>query len=74
MKKAFTKKELDEFRRLVEMAESPVQMDRINSRLEQPKFIEKHGREKCDLMFKVLVRELQKSKNARSAGSDPNPS
>lgn len=67
MKKAFTKKELDEFRRLVEMAESPVQMDRINSRLEQPKFIEKHGREKCDLMFKVLCRELTTSESVPSA-------
>ena len=59
-KKAFTKKELDEFRKLVEMAESPRQMDRINARLEQPKFVEKHGKEKCDLMFKVLLREVGK--------------
>jgi hypothetical protein len=53
----YTKKELAEFRRLVRKAESQRQMDRIEARLEQPKFIEKHGREKCDAMFEELMRE-----------------
>ena len=53
-KKPYTVAEYRKFKRLVEMAESRVQMDRINSRLQMPKFIEEVGREKCDLMFKVL--------------------
>jgi hypothetical protein len=53
----YTKSELDEFRRLVELGESLRQMDRIESRLELPKFIERVGREKCEGMFKELQRE-----------------
>lgn len=52
--KPYTAAEFRKFKRLVEMAESRVQMDRINARFEQKKFIEQVGREKCDLMFKVL--------------------
>jgi hypothetical protein len=39
------------------MAESPRQMDRIKARLEQPKFIERVGKDKCDLMFEELKKE-----------------
>lgn len=53
----YTTDELDEFRRLVEQAESRDQMDRIKSRLDMPKFIERVGREKCDAMFAVLKAE-----------------
>lgn len=53
----YTQKELKEFRRLVELGESLQQMDRIESRLEMPKFIERVGREKCDAMFEQLKRE-----------------
>jgi len=53
----YTKEELDEFRRLVELGESIQQMDRINSRLRMPKFIERVGRDKCEEMFEVLKRE-----------------
>jgi hypothetical protein len=54
----YTQKELKEFRRLVELGESLQQMDRIESRLEMPKFIERVGREKCDAMFEQLKREV----------------
>jgi hypothetical protein len=55
----FTDAELNEFRDLVEKGESLQQLDRIESRLEMPKFIERVGREKCDAMFEVLKRELR---------------
>jgi len=45
-----------EFERLSDMSSSQDQMDRINARLEFPKFIEKHGRELCDEMFAELKR------------------
>jgi hypothetical protein len=55
----YTDEELKEFRRLVQMGESSRQMDRIESRLEIPRFIEKVGRQKCDEMFEVLKAELK---------------
>lgn len=54
----YTKSELDEFRELVEKGESCHQMDRIHSRLDMPKFIERVGKDKCDEMFKELQAEL----------------
>lgn len=54
----YTDGELSEFRDLVEAGESPQQLERIRSRLDMPRFIERVGREKCDAMFKVLVAEL----------------
>lgn len=54
----YTEEDLNEFRNLVELGESKNQMDRINSRLKMPAFIEKHGKEKCDAMFKVLLDEI----------------
>ena len=56
-KKLYTNKQLDEFRRLVEMGESLHQMDRIESRLEMRKFVERVGRDVCDAMFEVLKKE-----------------
>lgn len=53
----YTEKEYKEFSRLVRMAESQDQMDRINARLEQPKFIQEHGTEKCDVMYERLCNE-----------------
>lgn len=55
----YTQAELKQFRRLVELGESLRQMDRIESRLRMPKFIERVGREKCDAMFEVLKAELE---------------
>ncbi|HLL28561.1 MAG TPA: hypothetical protein VKT73_13035 [Xanthobacteraceae bacterium] len=56
-KKPYTKKQLDEFDYLTWMASSSDQMDRIRARLEMPRFIEKHGKEKCELMFAELKRQ-----------------
>lgn len=60
MRAKYTKRQLDEFRRLVELGESSNQMDRIESRLKMPKFVAKVGREKCDAMFEVLKKEASK--------------
>lgn len=50
----YTDEEIKEFTRLVELGESKNQIDRIKSRQDMPKFIQKHGKEKCDLMFKKI--------------------
>jgi len=55
----YSKEELDEFRGLVEAGESRIQMERIRSRLDMPKFIERVGKDKCDIMFKELEKELK---------------
>ncbi len=55
----YTEQELDEFRDLVEAGESQSQTERIRSRMDMPKFIEKVGREKCDAMFEVLKQEIK---------------
>lgn len=51
---SWTKAEITEFDRLVEMTSSRDQVTRIKARMEMPKFIEKHGKEKCDAMFSHL--------------------
>ena len=56
----YTQEELDEFRELVELAESRLQMDRIEARIQTPKFVERVGKEKCNAMFEVLKEELNK--------------
>lgn len=50
----WTPEELAEFKRLVKWSSSRHQMDRINSRIEMPKFIATHGKEKCDAMWAHL--------------------
>lgn len=55
----YTEEELNELRELVELGESSHQMDRIHSRLDMPKFIERVGKEKCDAMFEVLKQEIE---------------
>jgi hypothetical protein len=55
----YTKADLDEFRELVELGESKLQLDRITSRLEMPRFIKKHGEQKCNAMFEVLKKGLE---------------
>lgn len=59
MSEQYTKDELDEFRELVEKGESQYQMDRIDSRLEMPKFVARVGKAKCDVMFEVLKKEIE---------------
>jgi len=50
----YTQEEFTEFTRLVELLESCNNLDRIEGRIYMPKFVETHGKEKCDLMFKEL--------------------
>lgn len=50
----FTETEFKQFFRLVNMSGSANQMDRINSRLEMPKFIESVGRKTCDKMWSLI--------------------
>ena len=52
----YTKDELKEFDRLTNELSSHNQVARIGARMDIKKFIEKHGKEKCDAMF----AELQK--------------
>jgi hypothetical protein len=54
----YTKAELKKFRKLVMMGESPIQMERIKSRLQMPGFVERVGREKCDAMFEILKKGI----------------
>lgn len=63
--KEYTKEELDEFRKLVEKSESHDQVSRIRSRLDMPNFIERVGREKCDVMFQVLLKEIERKPRGR---------
>lgn len=49
-----TAEEIKEFDRLLCMTESPHQMTRISGRLDMKKFIDLHGREKCDSMFEKV--------------------
>ena len=51
---SYTVEEFEEFKLLVEMSESSNQIDRIESRLEMPKFIGKVSRQRCDEMFEFL--------------------
>ena len=60
MTTAYSKEELDEFRELVEAGESRQQLERIRSRLNMPKFIERVGRDKCEVMFEALKAEYAK--------------
>ncbi len=55
---SYTEADLREFRKLVQGVESLNQLTRIAARLDMPKFIEKHGKEKCDAMFEILKKEL----------------
>lgn len=53
----FTEEQYQEFKGLVEMTSSRDQMDRINARVNMPKFIEKHTKALCDEMYKRLCKE-----------------
>lgn len=50
----FTREQFGKFFKLVNMGCSSDQMDRINSRLDMPKFIKEVGRDKCDEMYKLI--------------------
>ena len=53
----WTKEDLREFKKLVDMSGSRNQMMRIEARIQMPKFIEKHGQEKCDAMWAHINKE-----------------
>lgn len=59
--KPFTEQDLAEFDRIISLCDSRQQMDRIIGRGEMREFIEKHTKEKCDLMFAELERRDKKS-------------
>lgn len=60
MSEAWTEDELKEFKRLSELSGSRHQMDRIDARIEMPKFVEKHGKEKCNAMWAHLTAKDKK--------------
>jgi hypothetical protein len=49
--KKYTQEQFTEFEFLVRQLSSPDQNQRIEARLEMPKFVRKHGKEICDAMF-----------------------
>ena len=58
----WTKKELDEFDDLTMQTSSKYQMERINGRMALNRFVEKHGKEKCNAMFEVLMRKAPQTR------------
>lgn len=52
----YTDAELRQFDMLTNRLSSPNQLTRLDARFQMPKFIAKHGKEKCDAMFEVLKR------------------
>lgn len=50
----FNRTQFGRFFNLVQASGSANQMDRINSRLDMPKFIEEVGRSTCDRMWKLI--------------------
>lgn len=50
----WTDEELREFDMLVDMVSSRNQLERISGRLAMLKFVDEHGKEKCDAMFAYL--------------------
>lgn len=47
----WTKDELKEFDSLIDKVSSKSQMDWIEGRIDMKKFVEKHGKEKCNAMY-----------------------
>lgn len=62
-KKIYSREEYREFKRLVEACESRVQMHRIFGRLDQAKFVERVGQEKCHAMFAELCAKTKGAPN-----------
>lgn len=56
MTKHYTAAELSEFDGITADMSSQDQMTRISARLAIKKFVEKHGKEKCDAMFEELEK------------------
>ena len=58
--KPYTDAELRRFDLLTLKLSSPNQLHRIEARMTIKKYIEEHGKEKCDAMFEVLKRRDRK--------------
>lgn len=50
----WTEEELREFDSLVDGVSSRSNLERIAARIDMNKFVEQHGKEKCDAMFAFL--------------------
>jgi len=59
--KSYTDAELRRFNLITLKLSSRTQLHRIEARMEIRRFIEEHGKEKCDAMFEVLKRRDRKS-------------
>jgi hypothetical protein len=57
----WTEEEIKEFDRLLGETGSRNQLERIIGRLDMTKFVEKHGKEKCDAMFAHLEGHKKES-------------
>ena len=57
----FTREQFGKFFKLVNMSRSSDQMDRIDSRLDMPEFINEVGRDKCDEMYELIVNGVTPS-------------
>lgn len=52
----YTEEEFKEFDRITMSQSSLSNLERIMARLDLSKFVEKHGREKCDAMWEVIKK------------------
>jgi hypothetical protein len=57
MNDVWTKEEIEEFDKLLNMTASRNQLKRINGRIDMNAFVKKHGKEKCDAMFAHLAKK-----------------
>jgi hypothetical protein len=57
----YTKKDLATFNRLCEGTASPDQVTRITSRITLRKFVEQHGKPKCDAMYAELGQRQKRN-------------
>lgn len=65
MSMEWTDEELAEFDRLTSLSSSSHQMHRIESRIELPKFIDKHGMDKCNAMYAHLMQADREAKKVQ---------
>ena len=61
----WTEEELKEFDTWTELFSSQSQTERISGRLGLREFMKKHGDEKCDAMFAVLVERDKKKRGKK---------
>ena len=59
---SYSEAEITEFDRLCEGTSSPDQVKRITARMTLRKFVEQHGKPKCDAMYSELDRRQKKGR------------